>query len=61
MTGWGRVREEEQAVEIDDLHEDQAYVREGVTAHVGERRVSYGMAEIKLLCFKWPSPLLKLV
>jgi hypothetical protein len=28
---------------------------------VGVRRVSHGMVEIKLLCFRWLSPLLKLV
>jgi len=34
-----------------------AYVK-GDRAHVG---VSHGMVEVKILCFRWLSPLLKLV
>jgi hypothetical protein len=34
------------------------YVKE--IGHVGVARVSHGMAEVKLLCFRWLSPFLKL-
>jgi hypothetical protein len=56
-----RVRVEKQAVEGNDPHEGYGYVCERETARVGVRRVSYGIVEIKLLCFGWLSPLLKLV
>jgi len=36
------------------------YVKE-IRCSVGVRRVSHGMVEIKLLCFRWLTPVLKLV
>jgi len=43
-----------------DPHGGHGYIHEGDRAHVVARRVSHGMAEIKLLCFRWSSPFLKL-
>jgi hypothetical protein len=36
------------------------YVKE-IRLSVGARRLGHGMVEIKLLCFRWLSPFLKLV
>ena len=57
----GRVQVEKQAVEGDDPHRGHGYECEGNTARVGARKVSHAMVEIKLLCFRWLSPFLKLV
>jgi hypothetical protein len=43
-----------------DPHGGHGYVCEGDTAPVGVRRVSHGMVEVKLFCFRWLSPFLKL-
>jgi len=45
-------------VEGNDPHGGQGLIWEGDMAHVG---VKHGMAEVKLLCYKWLSPFLKLV
>ena len=58
MTGWGQVQVQKQAVEGNDPHGGHGRVCERDRAHVG---VSHGMVEIKLLCFSWLSPFLKLV
>jgi len=58
VTGLGRVQVEKQAVEGNDPHGGNWCVCEGDMAHVG---VSHGLVEVKLLCFSWPSPFLKLV
>jgi hypothetical protein len=58
VTGWGRVRVQKQAVEGNDPHGGHGRVCEGDRAGVG---VSHGMVEVKLLCFMWLSPFLKLV
>ena len=44
-----------------DPREGHRCVCDGDTGHVGVRWVSHGMVEIKLLCFRWLSPFLKLV
>ena len=61
MTGWGRVHVEKQAVEGNNPHRGHGCECEGDTARVGVRKVNRGMVEIKLLCFRWPSPFFKLV
>jgi len=48
-------------VEGNDPHGGHGCICEGDMVHVGVRRVSHGMVEIKLLCFRWLSPLFKLV
>ena len=48
----------EQVAEGNDLHGGHGQVCEGDMARVG---VSHGKAEVKLLCYKWLSPFLKLV
>jgi len=48
----------EQVVEGNVPHGGHRRVCEGDMAHVG---VSHGMAEVKLLCYRWLSPFLKLV
>ena len=45
-------------MEGNDPHGGHGRVCEGDRAHVG---VSHGMVEVKLLCFRWLSPFLKLV
>ena len=57
--GWGWVRVEKQAMEGNDPHGGHGYMCEGVGARVGVRRVSRGIVEVKLLCFRWLSPLFK--
>ena len=48
----------EQVVEGNDPHGGHRRVSEGDMACVG---VSHGMAEVKLLCYRWLSSFLKLV
>jgi hypothetical protein len=48
----------EQVLEGNYPHGGHGRVCEGDMAHVG---VSHGMAEVKLLCYRWLSPFLKLV
>ena len=45
-------------MEGNDPHGGHKYVCEGERARVG---VSHGMVKVKLLCFRWLSPILKLV
>jgi len=59
VSGWIRV--EKEAVGGNDPLEGHRYVCEGDRARVMVKRVSHGMVEIKLLCFRWLSPSLKLV
>jgi len=49
---------QKQTVECNDPHGGHGRVRKGDRARVG---VSHGMVEVKLLCFRWLSPFLKLV
>ena len=58
MTGWGWVQVAKQAVEGNYPYGGHGSVFEGDMAHVG---VSHGMVGVKLLCFRWLSPFLKLV
>jgi len=51
VTGWGQVRVQKQAVEGNDPHRGHEYVCEGDMVHVGVRRVSHGVVELKILCF----------
>jgi hypothetical protein len=48
----------EQVVDGNDPHGGYGQVCEGDMRHVG---VSHGVVEVKLSCFKWLSPFLKLV
>jgi len=48
----------EQVMEGNDPHGGHRRVCEGDMARIG---VGHGMAEVKLLCYKWLSPLLTLV
>ena len=56
VTGWGQVRVEKHAVEGNDPHGGHRYMCEGDMVCVRVRRVSHGVVEIKLLCFRWLSP-----
>jgi hypothetical protein len=47
-----------QVVDGKDPHGGYGQVCEGDIGHVG---VSHGVVEVKLFCFKWLSPFLKLV
>jgi len=54
----GKGLAQKQAVEDNDPHGGHGCVCEGDRVHVG---VNHGMVEVKLLCFRWLSPFLKLV
>jgi len=54
----GAVRVQKQAVEGNDPYGGHERVCEGDRTRVG---MSHGMVEVKLLCFRWLSPFLKLV
>ena len=58
VTGLGRVRVQEQAIEGNDPHGAYGRLCKGEWVLVG---VSQGTVQIKLLCFRWLSPFLKLV
>ena len=58
MTGWGLVQVAKQAVEGNNSHGGHGRICEGDMARIG---VSHRMVEVKLLCFRWLSPFLKLV
>ena len=63
VTGKGRVRIEKQAVKGKDPPQVEAgstYVREKRHC-VRVRKGSYGVVEIKILCFRWLSPFFKRV
>ena len=48
----------EQVVEGNDPHGGHGRLYEGDMVRVG---VSHGMAEVRLMCYRWLSPFLKLV
>jgi hypothetical protein len=58
VTVYWRVRVQKQVVEVNDRYGGHRRVCEGDRARVG---VNHGMVEVKLLCFRWLSPFLKLV
>jgi hypothetical protein len=58
VTGKGWVRVQKQVVVGNDPHGGHGRVCEGDRARVG---VSHGIVEVKLLCFMWLCPFLKLV
>jgi hypothetical protein len=62
VTGKGRVRIEKQAVKGKEPQAEASttYVREKRHC-VRVRKGSYGMVEIKILCFRWLSPFIKRV
>jgi len=60
VTRWGQVRVQKQAVKGNDPHGGHGYICDGDRAHDGVRRVSHGMVEMKLLCFRWLFPFVKL-
>jgi len=58
VTGSGRVRVQKKAVEGNEPHRSHGRLCKGEWVLVV---VSHGIVEVKLLCFRWLSPFLKLV